>query len=245
MGCLGSCLGCINKTLLYILNLVLFLFGLAVVVIASIALSKTSEFGDLLTEGTFTLPIIVLIVGIFILLLGFFGCCGAKKENSCMLYTYSTVLLCLVIAQVTCGILLLVYKDSAEDFIKEGMDEAFDKYNNPKDDHFTDALDNIQQELKCCGTVGPDIYQNGTYMSNDDVADGCCIDMKTGCGSGYFDHGNPADIYQDGCYDVIKDELLGLGLGISGLVLAAAGVQLVIVILACCLAKKGKGKENV
>jgi len=245
MGCLGSCLGCINKTLLYILNLVLFLFGLAVVVIASIALSKTSEFGDLLTEGTFTLPIIVLIVGIFILLLGFFGCCGAKKENSCMLYTYSTVLLCLVIAQVTCGILLLVYKDSAEDFIKDGMDEAFNKYNNPKDPKFTEALDNIQQELECCGTVGPDVYQNGTYMSNDNVADGCCKDMQTGCGNGYFDHGNPEDIYQNGCYDVIKDELLGLGLGISGLVLAAAGVQLVIVILACCLAKKGKGKENV
>jgi len=211
-----------------------------VVVIASITLSKSSEFGDLFAEGTFTLPIIVLIVGIFILLLGFFGCCGAKKENSCMLYTYSTVLLCLVIAQVTCGILLLVYKDSAEDFIKEGMDAAFDKYNNSADKHLTDALDKIQQDLKCCGTVGPDIYQNGTYMNNHDVADGCCVDKKPGCGNGYFDHINPDDVYQVGCYDKIKDELLGLGLGISGLVLAAAGVQLVIVILACILAKKGK-----
>jgi len=211
-----------------------------VVVIASITLSKSSEFGDLFAEGTFTLPIIVLIVGIFILLLGFFGCCGAKKENSCMLYTYSTVLLCLVIAQVTCGILLLVYKDSAEDFIKEGMDEAFNKYDNPNDNHMTEALDKIQQKLKCCGTVGPDIYQNGTNMNHHDVADGCCITMKPGCGNGYFDLANPEGIYTNGCYDAIKDQLLGLGLGITGLILAAAGVQLVIVILACILAKKGK-----
>jgi len=211
------------------------------VVLASVTLSKTSEFGDLFEDGTFTLPIIVLIVGIFIVLLGFFGCCGAKKENACMLYTYAAVLLCLVIAQVTCGILLLVYKDTAEDFIKEGMDKAFDKYDNPTDTHLTASLDRIQQDLKCCGTDGPDTYVNGTYtMETHSVADGCCKVIKDGCGEGYFDHANAVDIYEDGCYDVIKDEILGLGLGISGLVLAAAGVQLVIVILACCLAKKGK-----
>ncbi|CAL4060780.1 unnamed protein product [Meganyctiphanes norvegica] len=240
-----GCLSCINKTILYILNMFLFLFGLSIVVTTSVALSKSGQFGDLLADGTFTLPIIVLIVGVFILLLGFFGCCGAKKENPCMLYTYASVLVVLIIAQVTCAILLLVYKDTAEDFIKGGMYNGFDKYGNANDPDLKKALDKIQNDLECCGVEGPEDWKNATHLDKLSVADGCCKDMEDGCGHDYFNGPiNPEEIYTDGCYDVIKEQLLGLGLGITGLILAAAGVQLAIVILACMLAKKGKKDER-
>merc|ERR1712179_157005 len=239
-----GCLSCINKTVLLVLNLVLFLIGLGLVIVSSIALHLGGEFGELLEDGTLTFPIIILIVGIFILLLGFFGCCGAQKENACMLYTYSTVLLILVIAQFACGIILVVNGKSAEDTVKDGMWKAFNKYGNPDDNHFTEVVDKLQNELKCCGVDGPDDWQNATYLMDDhSVADGCCKDMMTGCGKGYFDHMNAVEIYKDGCYQIIKNELLDLGVGITGLIFIAAGVQLIIVILACILAKESKKKE--
>jgi len=248
MGCLSGCLSCINKTFLYVLNLLLFLIGLAVVVIASITLSKGSEWDLLLQDGIFTLPVIVLCVGIFVLLLGFFGCCGAKKENSCMLYTYSGVLLVLVIAQLTCGILLLVYKEDAEDFVMGGFSDVFDKYNSTIDPELTHKLDNLQHNLECCGVKGPDFWKNETlqYMDNLSVPDSCCKSWTLDCGKDFFDHANPDYniIYDVGCYTEIKEELLSLGLGISGLVLAAAGIQLIIVVLACCLAQKGGKKSS-
>jgi len=162
-----------------------------------------------------------------------------------MLYTYASVLVVLIIAQVTCAILLLVYKDTAEDFIKDGMYKGFNKYGNPKDTDLTNALDKIQNDLKCCGVEGPEDWKNATNLNELSVADGCCKDMEDGCGHNYFDSPiNPEDIYHEGCYEVIKEQLLGLGLGITGLILAAAGVQLAIVILACMLAKKGKKDER-
>lgn len=66
--------------------------GVATVVLASIFISKNGEYGSLLASGTFTLPICILIAGLCILLLGFFGCCGALKENACMLHTVSVAI---------------------------------------------------------------------------------------------------------------------------------------------------------
>jgi len=238
-----GCLSCINKTVLLVLNLLLFLIGLGLVIVSAISLHLGSEFGEVLESGHLTFPIILLIVGIFILLLGFLGCCGAQKENACMLYTYSTVLLILVIAQFACGIILVTNKDTAEDTIKEGMWISFNKYGNPNDTHFTEVVDKLQNELKCCGVEGPEDWKNATYLDDISVPDGCCKDMKKGCGKGYFDHVNAVEIYEDGCYDIIRDEIMDLGVGIAGLIFIAAGVQLIIVIMACVLAKGSNRKE--
>lgn len=61
--------------------------GIGVITLGSIVIHRSSEYGELLFEGILTLPIWTLLLGIVITLIGFFGCCGAMKENSCMLYT--------------------------------------------------------------------------------------------------------------------------------------------------------------
>jgi len=166
-----------------------------------------------------------------------------------MLKTYAGVLIILVIAQVTCGILLLIYKDSAEDFVKDGMKDIMNKYNNTDDEAFTNSYDKIIHELGCCGVDGPEDWKNATvenggHMDGFSVADGCCKQddyEDSGCGKDYYDHFNrKVAIYDEGCYDVIKDEISDIGIGITGLVFAAAGVQLIIVLLACTLANRSK-----
>lgn len=62
------------------------------VALSSIIIHKDETYKTLLGSGVFTLPIIVLIAGLIIVIIGFLGCCGAMKEDSCMLKTVSIYL---------------------------------------------------------------------------------------------------------------------------------------------------------
>ena len=59
------------------------------VALASLIINKDNNYGSLLVQGVFTLPIIILIAGLIIVVIGFLGCCGAVKGSSCMLQTVS------------------------------------------------------------------------------------------------------------------------------------------------------------
>ena len=61
---------------------------------------------DLLDGSDVNIPvftsaaIILIVVSVFIVILTFFGCCGAIKESKCMMYTYGLLLCVILIAQV-------------------------------------------------------------------------------------------------------------------------------------------------
>merc|ERR1712002_868896 len=177
-------MGCCSRFALFVLNFFVFAIGLASVVMASLVISKDTVYGDLLASGVFSLPIGILIAGICILLLGFLGCCGALKENSCMLQTYAGIVLLLFIAEVVLGVLILVYSDKAESIITDAMKDSFNKYGGD-DTSLTKSLDAAQHELKCCGV---DSYKDWSGFafgnSTGDVAEGCCLEETTGCGKG-------------------------------------------------------------
>ena len=63
--------------------------GGVIVALASIVINRTKNYSDLLQDGILTLPVIILIIGLVVGLIGFFGCFGAMRENKCMLYTVS------------------------------------------------------------------------------------------------------------------------------------------------------------
>ena len=67
------------------------------ITLASMVISRTTQIESLLHDGILTLPIWVLIFGIAITMIGFFGCCGALKESQCLLYTvsFSSHLICI------------------------------------------------------------------------------------------------------------------------------------------------------
>ena len=53
--------------------------------------------------------VLFIILGAIVLILGFFGCCGACTENSCMMFTFATLLAIVVIAEVV----MMCYASSA------------------------------------------------------------------------------------------------------------------------------------
>jgi len=236
-------MGCFSRFALFVLNFLIFGVGLATVILASIIISKNSVYGELLQGGTFTLPICVLIAGLIILLIGFFGCCGALKENSCMLQTYAAVVLLLFIAEVVLGILILVYREEAQDYITKGMKSTFDLYGQ-KDQSLTKSLDALQHEVHCCGVMSYKDWANFTFgKPNGDVAKGCCIDMTDDCFKGMaFESEEVAKntIYTEGCYVTLMEDLKGVTLALGITVIILGLVQLMSVSCACGLAKNSK-----
>lgn len=61
--------------------------GLALIVVGilvQMALHKTFMIRDVTASGG---PIVLIVVGVVIFFIAFFGCCGAWKENYCMVTT--------------------------------------------------------------------------------------------------------------------------------------------------------------
>ncbi|KAL7639823.1 UNVERIFIED_CONTAM: hypothetical protein RMT77_009236 [Armadillidium vulgare] len=224
---MGFC-SCINKLFLIVLNFIIFAVGAGVVALSSIVIHRSSQYGELFLKGILTLPILILIAGLIITLLGFFGCCGAMRENTCMLYTYAAIVSVLFICELALGILIALYPEKARDQIKDGMFEFFEKYG--KDDQsLTRSVDSIQTDLQCCGVNSPADW--GREISHD-MPKSCCID-KGDCTTS-----NPNDIYQKGCYEAVESSLKGvtMALGITAIVLGI--IQVVCICIACGLAQK-------
>lgn len=69
-----------------------FLFQLTGIVIITVGLSVKAyfhEFNTLLDEKYFFVSDLLIIIGVIIFFIAFFGCCGALKENACMTSTVS------------------------------------------------------------------------------------------------------------------------------------------------------------
>ena len=56
--------------------------------------------------------IVLIVLGAIIMIVAFFGCCGACTENACMMYTYGTLLALILIALIGVTVTIVVYKAS-------------------------------------------------------------------------------------------------------------------------------------
>jgi len=233
-------MGCCSKFALFLLNFLIFLLGTAVVVVASLVISKGDAWSTLLQDGNMNMPIVVLVFGAVVLLIGFLGCCGALRQSACMLNMYAIIVMALVIAQIVLGVLILVYKDTAEEVVKEGMKAAFDKYNNG-DEELKKTIDLAQHDLKCCGIDGYRDWQSVlTGTGGMSVPDGCCVENIPGCGTNYFINPAHVEIYKDGCYEATEEILGSLKISLGSLAIIIAFVQLITVFCACNLARESK-----
>jgi hypothetical protein len=67
------------------------LSGIGLVVAGTVIQIKYSQYINFLGDDFLSAPIVLIACGCVITLLGFFGCCGAIRENYCMTMTVSRV----------------------------------------------------------------------------------------------------------------------------------------------------------
>jgi len=230
------------KYLLFITNILIFFLALAVCGVGIWVLVDKPSFLDLfeqaqqiseiseITDGfdieiyTSAAYILIAVSGV-VALISFFGCCGAVKENKCMLGTYFTLILAMFIVMVVGAV--LGYSGSLEKAIKSPLKSALELYDDSATEQsnagmwaYKNVWNEVQKELKCCGV--DDVRDWGNSNHNWNVTDankpvGCCLwkqdgteitneEQKVSCRKAPAD-ANDSTYYFRGCYTMIKEEI--------------------------------------
>jgi len=98
-------------------------------------------------------------VGAVILVIGFCGCCGALKENVCLLSIYAVCVAIIMCAEIAAGIYVGIKKDSVMNIVfKEANKTISENYGNETStkQNGKRAVDGFQRLFNCCGVKSPD-----------------------------------------------------------------------------------------
>ncbi|XP_064619345.1 tetraspanin-3-like [Lineus longissimus] len=199
----------------------------------------TYQHYDELSSAYYTLiPASILMgVAVFMFILGLLGCIGGCKESKCVLAVFFTLLMVILLAEIAAGVLGIVYKAGIENNIETGMKSAFGNYS--LEDTLTDEVDYMQNELKCCGLHNyTDWYDTPWGQNHTGVLPGSC------CGNGTGVVCEPGDVYDQGCFDLLKNVFMRYFGIIAGVAVAFAVIQILGMIASCILMCRTKNREG-
>ncbi|XP_039956553.1 CD63 antigen [Bactrocera neohumeralis] len=213
----------IVKYLIYIANIVFLVCGVLIIVLGSFMvgnLGDISSFDEAINVDT--LPILIIILGCIIFVISFVGCCGAIRENSCLMTTYAVFMFILFVLQVVLVVWVFIKRD---EFLKTMTDLVSTAWNE-NDSAKGFPMDALQLSFKCCGKTSYNDY----ISAGKDVPVSCCGSLDaTVC---------TADVYQTkpGC----TAEFVGFWQTNTNIIrfagIAVAAIELAVFTIACCLA---------
>jgi len=182
------CLYAIAKYSLFIFNFIFWCAGAAVLGIGIWLLvdaNALQEFTDVVEFDVYAAgPIIFIVAGAVMLVFGFFGCCGAIKESTCLLGTYFTMLLIILGLEVGIGVWAFINYDSVEE---ASYDSTWKLFTDSK--VYTESgADSLQQRFKCCGsnfnstvtTQSCAVYKDYPTIATGGLKSCECTEEKTG-----------------------------------------------------------------
>ncbi|XP_012937911.1 CD9 antigen [Aplysia californica] len=248
---MGQCTGCL-KYILFIFNFAMWLLGCALlsvgiwmkmddsaqhhvermneVVDEEYQISYSAIGGD---DLTVTIAYLLIVFGIILIIVTFIGCCGAVRENTCMLIAFAVCLFVLMIALLGVGVWAYLKSDDVDahtDDLRQTTDQnihrAIRKYH---DDEVSEGfMDAIQGKFRCCGGRKAE----DDYGSKALVPLSCNEDTyKIGCSYPYFKYvGQEIEDFLEDRYKIIA----GVSLGVA----VCLALGLVFTLLLCCIVRK-------
>ncbi|CAG9772965.1 unnamed protein product [Ceutorhynchus assimilis] len=158
----SSCL----KYMIFGFNVLFWLLGLGILTIGVWAWSEKDIFNNLGKVANIALdPAFILIcIGSVTFVIGFTGCVGALRENTCLLATYAIFLSVLLLFEMTAGILGFIFKDWIKSQATIGFQTFIIHYREDPDQQ--NLIDWIQEDwLQCCGIEGPKDWDRNNYFN--------------------------------------------------------------------------------
>ncbi|XP_041833546.1 tetraspanin-33 [Melanotaenia boesemani] len=234
------------KYLLFFFNFLFWIISLVMVAIGVYA--RTIKHAEAALAGLSVDPAIMLmVVGVLMFVITFFGCVGSLRENICLLQIFCVSLTVIFILQLAAGILGFIFSDKARQKVTEIINNAIVHYRDDID--LQNLIDFGQKEFGCCGAVTyADWSQNMYFNCSKDnlsrercsVPFSCCIITKdqevinTMCGQDvqtleYQQAGN--HIHTNGCIDKLVNWIHSNLFLLGGIALGLAIPQLVGILL--------------
>ena len=224
-----NCGSSIIKYLLFFFNFLFSICVLLLVVLGAVSLHATaplSQIGNQLGSSS----VVLIVAGVIIFVIAFYGCCGAVRESHCMLVTFAVLLLVIIIVEVVACVLAFMYSSQARDEMDKGIHFMFERARQGDDKLAVEAVDYFQETLQCCGETGP-----GSWGSPSLLRASCC----GGHSPCMLEQAN-----QNGCKVAIEDFLVKHGKIMGGVAIGVAIVELLGVWFALGLAGAIKKAER-
>merc|ERR1712221_25441 len=90
------------KYLMFFFNVLFWLSGLALIIVGALIKSKYGTYLSFANAQYADAAIFIIVVGVIVFVVAFMGCCGAIKENYCMITTFATFMVIIFILGVCC-----------------------------------------------------------------------------------------------------------------------------------------------
>ncbi|KAL0829452.1 hypothetical protein ABMA28_004219 [Loxostege sticticalis] len=168
------------KYILFFVNLLFTIAGIALIALGIAVLVQTNEILDLIPVNINAIPISVIVLGSVIFVIAFFGCCGAIRESRCLLTMYFICMAILAAGKIYLATVIFNGLNTIQGTVEGWVDTAFANENLRKTFHVLETL------FECCGTTGADSYvgiypitppsccASGVEVCNDELAFGGC-----------------------------------------------------------------------
>ncbi|XP_046619431.1 CD63 antigen-like isoform X1 [Neodiprion virginianus] len=217
------------KYLLFLFNLVFAITGIVFISVSAVILGLYKGYSNFVDPWFFAAPILMIVVGIIVFLVSFFGCCGAVKENHCMIKTFSLLLLLIFALEIGAGISGYMMRNEVGTMLDNHLNSTMSEYLTNKE--AKSSWDIMQHDLDCCGMDGPKDWEK--VFKTTDLPETCCteLDMDKKCDE------NLIEIRHEGCSMKLQNAIEDNAVIIGGVGIGIALVQLIGVIFACCLAR--------
>lgn len=234
------------KYLLFAFNSLIWVVGVVVLGVGIWALVQKGSLDNIsmLTNKLFDPVLLLIVVGLILFFVGFFGCIGALRENILLLSLY-VVMLCMILLLIIIGaIIVFALKDWLEDRILDsGVKDIIKNYRDDLD--LKNLVDWIQSDwLQCCGLERMEDWQENVYFNCSSpgvdacgVPYSCCrpqpksVFQNTQCGNAVLRNSVRSNVHSEGCLGKGKQWFSDKMVAIAGSIVAVCFVLLLGI---CC-----------
>ncbi|CAF0846733.1 unnamed protein product, partial [Didymodactylos carnosus] len=184
------------KYLMFGFNIIFWILGFliaAIGVYAWVEKETFQNFGRLTMGGAlfFDPALLFILVGVTMFCIGFAGCLGALRENTCLLLFFSFALAIIFFAQLAFGTLIFIYRDKVKNEAEKQLLVMITSYRDDPD--LQNMIDWIQRDwLHCCGVNSYRNWESNVYFNCSSKAVGsveACGVPSSCCRPDYF-HNN-------------------------------------------------------
>ncbi|XP_015110265.1 CD63 antigen isoform X2 [Diachasma alloeum] len=218
------------KYLLFLFNLIFAITGVVFITVGGVILSYYSGYRSFVDNWFFAAPVLMIVVGVIVFLISFFGCCGAVKENHCMIITFSVLLLLIFALELGAGISGYMMRNEVGKMLLNRMNNSMSTYHTDGDVH--NAWDTLQVDFKCCGINGSADWWP-VQFKQPKLPPSCCAEVSATAECDV----NAVASNSDGCLKKFKDTIENKAYILGGVGIGVALIQLIGVIFACFLAR--------
>ncbi|XP_076640075.1 CD63 antigen [Colletes latitarsis] len=218
------------KYLTFLFNVIFAITGIVFIAVGTVILVVYGGYNNFMDSWFFVAPVLMIVVGAIVFIVSFFGCCGAVKENHCMIITFSVLLLLIFALELGAGISGYMMRGEVRQMVENRLNATMENYLS--NDDIRKSWDIMQHDLQCCGMRSSNDWAHVGFVENI-IPNSCCreVPIDSICDS------NSIHVYEKGCMYNLQAAIEHNALILGGVGIGVAVIQIIGVIFACCLAR--------